>query len=134
MNLLNFYSITLCFLVYFISLQNVKVIGSFPLKEKRDTRITSIVVIINFYAGKSQFQEDHTLPQATPYSLKQPLTGPSEMAGSHLSKLIRTYKISLGKIRLLLLQKLVQKCGKIVGKCDLCTFSFFIITSKVFLQ
>ena len=37
----------------------------------------SIVLKINFYHGKHQFQEDQALPQATPNSLKPPLIGPS---------------------------------------------------------
>ena len=53
----------------------------------------SIVVKINIYCGKHQFQEDQAIPQATPNSLKPPLIGHLVMAGSHLSKL-RAYKIS----------------------------------------
>ena len=45
-----------------------------------------------------------------------------------------TGELAQGKVRLLLPQKLVQQCGKIVGKCDLCTFFFVVIASKVFLQ
>ena len=54
-------------------------------------KTTSIVVKINIYRGKHQFQEDQALPQATPNSLKPPLIGHLVMGGSHLSKLIRAY-------------------------------------------
>jgi len=47
-----------------------------------------MVVKINFYDGKNQLQKEHALLQATPNSLKLPLTGPSVMAGLHISKLI----------------------------------------------
>ena len=48
-----------------------------------------MVVKINFYGGKNQFQEEYALLQATSNSLKLPLIGPSVMAGLHLSKLIK---------------------------------------------
>jgi len=48
-----------------------------------------MVVKINFYGGKNQFQEELALQQATP---KPPLIGPSVMAGLHLSKLIKLHK------------------------------------------
>ena len=51
-----------------------------------------MVVKINFYGGKNQFQEEHALLQATPNSLKLPLIGPSVLAGLHLSKLIKFHK------------------------------------------
>ena len=55
----------------------------------------SIVVKINIYRGKHQFQEDQAFPQAIPNSLKPLLIGPScDGRVALLSKLIRDCKIS----------------------------------------